>query len=941
MRLYLADFSTLIIKRLYMKIFKYTILGMLLLFSSQLIAQKVLVSGSILNGETDESIAQATITLNKTNQQFLSGTDGSFSFEIDYISKLALSITKEGYRDLNMNIQIPTGDSYNMGSVFLYPQAEDNMLDEIPTVVLTDQEINSEDDFGSEGFSGLLSASRDPIANISSFDLSWGRFNMRGLRSEHQDISLNGIQVNDPETNRVYWSNWGGLNAVVRSRTDVVNMNPAESIFGGIAGATMIDMRPSALYTGIRASYARSNGSYRNRLMATYNTGILPSGWGIAVSASRRWAEEGHIEGTFYDAYSYFMSIEKVINPKHSLSLTAFGAYAKRGRNGASIQEAYDLAGDNLYNSYWGYQNGEKRNSRVNTAHQPTFMLNHKWKASDKFTLNTGAYYRTGRYGTSALDWNNAADPRPDYYRYLPSYHDDDPQLFAQVEDSWKNDVNIRQIDWQNLYNVNRADSTFYTVMDANGINGNSISGKRARYTLEERRYDPNVMAFASSFNFQGSESWQLNGGIQYTKSRTENYKILEDLLGADYFLDIDKYGERDYTSIDSSIVQSDLATPNKVAYEGDEIGYKYEIHTSIAKAWFMSNWQLEKWDFFAGLQAVQSSFWRNGITQNGFFPNSSLGESEKESNFTYDAKAGITYKIDGRNYLYANGAIGEKPPNARNGFLSPRVNNSLNPYNEPTKYMSVAAGYQLRSPFIKARVSVFHTTLDDQLRSTAFYNDLRRTFGYYILGNLDMQLQGVEAGFELKASPTISIDGGFSFGEYKYTDRAVASLIDDRSSSFIFEDETVYIDGFYLNGTPMTAASLGVSYNSPKFWWVNLTGNYFDDTFIDINPERRRVEAVELVDFQSELWNSIVQQEKVGGDLIFNLTGGKSWRLAYRKYIGLFLSVNNLLDVTDFISGGYEQYRFDLDSKDPQAFPARYYYNRGRTFFSSITFRF
>ena len=32
--------------------------------------------------------------------------------------------------------------------------------------------------------------------------------------------------------------------------------------------------------------------------------------------------------------------------------------------------------------------------------------------------------YRRGL--PQALNWYNAADPRPDYYRYLPSYYDDE-----------------------------------------------------------------------------------------------------------------------------------------------------------------------------------------------------------------------------------------------------------------------------------------------------------------------------------------------------------------------------------------------------------------------------------------------------------------------------------------------------------------------------------
>ena len=37
-------------------------------------------------------------------------------------------------------------------------------------------------------------------------------------------------------------------------------------------------------------------------------------------------------------------------------------------------------------------------------------------------TITTAAGYSFGNRSITALDWYNAADPRPDYYRYLPSY---------------------------------------------------------------------------------------------------------------------------------------------------------------------------------------------------------------------------------------------------------------------------------------------------------------------------------------------------------------------------------------------------------------------------------------------------------------------------------------------------------------------------------------
>lgn len=74
-----------------------------------------------------------------------------------------------------------------------------------------------------------------------------------------------------------------------------------------------MDTRPSNLRTGNSLSYSLTNRSYRQRLMFTHNSGINAKGWGFTVSGARRWANEGRIPGTFYDAWAYYLGIEKKI----------------------------------------------------------------------------------------------------------------------------------------------------------------------------------------------------------------------------------------------------------------------------------------------------------------------------------------------------------------------------------------------------------------------------------------------------------------------------------------------------------------------------------------------------------------------------------------------------------------------------------------------------
>ncbi|MDE3252654.1 MAG: TonB-dependent receptor, partial [Bacteroidota bacterium] len=51
-------------------------------------------------------------------------------------------------------------------------------------------------------------------------------------------------------------------------------------------------------------------------------------------------------------------------------------------------------------------------------------------------------------------------------------------------------------------------------------------------------------------------------------------------------------------------------------------------------------------------------------------------------------------------------------------------------------------------------------------------------------------------------------------------------------------------------------------------------------------------------------------------------------------------ISINNLLNKKDLITGGYEQLRFDTDTADVSKFPNKYYYASGLNFSVSLQYR-
>ena len=803
----------------------------------------------------------------------------------------------------------------------------------LPTVTLSESEF--EGSSSSNEISGLLQSSRDIFVSTAGFNFGSVRYRMRGLDSENTHVLINGIMMNDNETGRASWSSWGGLNDAVRN-TEVNNMVSASDwAFGGIGGVTNILTRASSYRKTASVSYAASNRSYNNRIMFLYATGLQDNGWSITLSGSRRWAQEGYVPGTFYDAWAYFASVEKKINSRHSIGFIGFAAPTKRAYSGVSVQEAYDLSGDNFYNSNWGYQNGEVRNARVSNYHQPMFQLSHYWTPSEKTKIQTTAYYWFGRGGATALDWTEANDPRPDYYRNLPSYYLSNSDLvnYEKYTNLWQNNEAFRQINWDHFYFANSDQLT--TIDNANG-SGTPYQGNKSKYVVEDRRMDKNQKGLTINLQHQLNAAARISGGLMATISKTRHHKRMVDLLGGDFWLDIDKYADQESMTI-TDVSQNDLLHPNKIVREGDVYGYDYLANVNNARLWSQMEYKFSKLEVYAAAELNYTSFWRTGKMQNGRFPDHSYGDSEKNNFLNGAGKLGVTYAFNGRNYLVANGAYLHRAPNFRDSYISPRTRDFAVDGLESEKVMAGDISYVLRAPNIKARATLYHTQVHDGLWVRSYYHEDLNNFINYIMKDVDQITQGVELGIEANLSPTFSAHAIFGKSMNIYTNRPVVTISVDNDAALLAENRIVYLKNYYVGGAPQTIASAGLRYNSPKYWFAGLTGNYFADAYLEPNPDNHTAESLSAYKEGDVRIDQVLDQPKLDPGFTLDFFGGKSW-IIDGHYVAVNVSVNNLLNNKDMIIWGYEQLRTDLS--DPGRFPEKYSYGYGTTYYVSLTFR-
>ena len=909
-------------------------------------------SGKVVDSKSQKPLQDVVVTVQNSSLTEISDAQGKFTFKnVTEGSQLVL-VKSAGYKDQLLTIDVVKGKVLDLGVVVL----EEDITQEQQTslISITDNDLG-DDNSGSESTSSLLQASRDAFNQSAAFNWGQARFKVRGLDSAYGTTMINGIVMNKIYDNRPQFSNWGGLNDATRNQEYTNGSAPSDYTFGGILGTDEINTRASLYRPGNRISMAGTNTNYTGRIMGTTASGMRKDGWAYVVSASRRFANEGYFEGTTYSANSFFASVEKKINSKHSLNLTTIYGQNNRGKNSPNTQEVNDLKGEK-YNSYWGFQDGRARNSRVKTVEEPIFMLSDYWKITPKTNITTTVSYQFGKIGNTRLTYQGADNPDPTYYKSLPSYflstYDSNGVLapeYAEANQASANFLADGQLNWNKMIYSNQ-----------NSGDGHSF------YTLYEDRTDDKLFTANTTLSSQLADHILFNGGASYRNLNSHNFQNMLDLLGGSYFKDVTLFG------LGLNQQQSDLNNPNRVIGVGDTFGYNYNLTSNNIDAFTQFKFNYKKVDFYVAQSYSRSEYQREGLYKNGYYPNNSYGKSEKLSFDNFGFKGGLTYKITGRQFLNFNGAYMSKAPSLRNVFNNARVNNNVVDGITNETISSLDASYIISAPKLKARLTAYYSKIQNQTETAFFFGDgagiddptttanESNAFVAETVTHINKRNLGLEFGMEYPITSTLKATLTAAYGEYIYDNNPNVSLNQDALATTtntkpVINYGEANLKNYKQSGMPQQAASFGLEYRDPKFWWIGANINYLGANYIDVAPITRTARfyddaalapGVPASDATLTRGQELLKQEKFNDFTLLNLTGGKSWKIN-TKMIGLFASVNNVLNVA-YKTGGFEQsrnYNFtqmnqDFSSGHP-AFAPKYFYGYGRTYFLNLYINF
>ena len=953
------------------------------------------VKGTVINRNGRQPVEKARLVLMEGATEIastISEPDGTF--QISGLKDGVYTLMIYAPEFLESQVQVTVNDGYIKNMFNL-------SLTSIQRVAEVDDDSFAAFDMDDSGFNDnptILFGSNDVFNNIAGYNFSSVRFRARGYSSESQEVYLAGVKMNDAITGYGPFSLWSGLNEAMRAKETVNGAEVSDVALGGYNGVTNVFGTADEVRKGIRGSILTNSSLYRLRVMASYATGYMDNGWAFAANVSARLGGNDWIKGVYYRSFAYYLAADKVLNKQHTLHFAFFGTPGERGAQMASTQEVYDLMYDNMYNANWGYQNGRVRNASVRKTHEPVTYLKWDFKPSDTFQVNTTLLFRFGKNGYTALDWYNAQDARPDYYRNLPSYfYNEDPDYkrnnqakAVEAFKAWYNeDPDVVHLNWDRIYQVN--------TLATDG---------RAKYVQEERRTDQRDLNLAANFKYRPARWAVVTGGLHAKWNRTEYYKIVADLLGGKYFVDVDNFADRDFAST-PYMAQNDLLYylehngQSRTLGVGDKYGYDYYAHVRNYGGWANGSFINGNVVVNIGFKLGYQSFWRQGLLYKGLFPGkqftdpvtgvtvepavddkgeviTSYGNSKKANFFTYAGKLGVVYVIGGNMRVYGNVGYFNDAPNFNQVFLSPRTRNSMVDGLTTVKTFASDLNWQYSGNGINVRATVYYTTIKDQSKIMSAYDDVQNAFSNFALSGINQRHMGLEFGFKMPTYvvPDLSIQGVVSLGEAVYTSNPTMVQTLDNSASLVsyngqdvmnvsfWKYHPVYprdvygnipegttlndytrLQKHYVPSTPQTAISLGLAWNH-NYWFVDADVEYFDRAYLDMNPLYRTDFAVMGPDYKAtpEEIEYMTAQEKFAPAFLLNFSVGKSFYIQRKYQLGFSFNAKNLLNNRNVKTGGYEQTRI-VDNTDAKSryyrFDSKYFYMPGFNYMLNIYFRF
>lgn len=865
------------------------------------------IKGRLVDAENKEGLISANVLLKGATTGTITDFDGYFSLDNVPEGEQLILISYLGYENKEQKVVVKNGETVDVGDIMVASSSVG--LEEVKVVasIAIDRKtpvavssINAdviEDKLGNQEFPELLRATPSVYATKSGGGFGDARINVRGFDQRNTAVMINGIPVNDMENGWVYWSNWAGLSDVTRTMQVQRGLGASRLAISSVGGTINIITRTIDQKKGGSFSLAYGNNNYLKAAL-TLSTGRLKGDWALTFSGAYT-RGDGYVDATQFQGGSYFLSISKAFGDKHQLVLTGIGALQRHGQR--SYREklmVYDSIYHHEYNSDWGYRDGKTFNIRENFYHKPQISLNHYWSINDKLTLSSSAYVSFGRGG-------GTGDRGSIGGKGTWGYRDDNGQMRIDDMVSWNRGTN--DITGFPAAGKHRDPNHGYVAGERDGLIKRASMNSHDWYGL------------LSNLTADLSKHFMVSGGIDVRYYKGKHYRKIEDLMGADAWLDPrDINAQNDSLDLDGN---GTISSKEKGALkkEGDKIHYDNDGIVS----WQGVFAQVEYTSPF-GLNAfISGAFSNSGYQRVDRFQYTGSDQTSPMYNFLgYTVKGGANYNLNKNHNVFFNTGFFSRAPIF--DVVFPTYNNVANENAKNEEVFGVELGYGIRYAKFAANLNLYHT----RWMNKSFFKKSITPQGNDVTANitgLNAVHQGIE--IDLNATPIkgLNLRAMFSLGDWQWKNNVDAAIADD--NNIVFDTVKVYADGLKVGDAPQTTFGVGAAYTFP--FGLSIDADYWHcwELYADFDPANKTS--------TNDIGRQALKLPSYG-----LLDAGISYKIQIKK-VGLKLrfSMNNILG-TRYVAEADDNFSANTNYNTLLS-NARGFYGFGRTWNVSLKFTF
>ena len=809
-------------------LFAQAVVGVVNSGSEPLVGANVVVVGTDKGGVTDES-GKYTINV---------GAEGIYTLTASFIGYSSLTLDVEVgdiVGTLNFDLE---EDVLAMSALEVLASRAD---EKTPVAYTTIDKAEMEVRLGSQDIPMALNMTPSVYATQQGGGAGDARINVRGFNQRNVAVMINGVPQNDMENGWVYWSNWDGVGDATSSIQMQRGLSAVNLATPSIGGTMNIITDPAALEKGGKFKQEVGEGGFLKTTL-NYNSGLINDKLALSGTIVRK-TGDGFIDGTWTDAWAYYVGGSYAVSDDQRFELYAIGAPQRHGQNLYKQNIAtysQELAGDvdgydvtafaegekfeheagRFFNQnvapvdasytgqqYW-YMYGARTtdrygsnflNERENFFHKPLVNLNHFYDVNDQVRLSSVAYWSggsgggTGTYGsvsrTPAIEGN---------------------QWWASSPWTWDWNAQIEE-------NSTTVDSAWSeTEHRSDGILRNSINRQ-------------NTYGLISKLNYDVNEDLEVQVGIDWRTAGIEHAREVRDLLGGDYYVD---YAD-------------DNAPDGKKVGLGDIIAYHNETTVDWFGAFLQGKYDIQKFNLYGmgGISTIGYTYKDHFSTDNSVV--------EADAITTFQVKGGGVFNLDDRMSAFVNGGYVEKPPILDN-VIAYDGTVSTNPDNE--KFTSFEFGGKYTSGNVDLKLSSYNTQWKDRNLTKSVETgagDSGDTDIIYLKG-VNQSHTGWEVETKVALHDMVDLDLALSKGKWEFdgdADGDYQEMEYNEEGQVVGQMTTEYtyaLDGLMVGDMPQTAYVGGLTVKPIK--GLNIQGLYrmYDDNYADWSPDSREVDGDE-----------------------------------------------------------------------------------------------